>query len=330
MHQKILNWLLNSKIRGSQGEIYSWLNPNNPGYLYEEVAGYYIKLMCYLFDKTKEHDYLNLAEKTANFLISRMAPNGGFSRDRVIYTFDSAIILSGLINLAKSLKSPKYDGNIQKIADFVANSITQEIAAWDGNKNLINKDKWSLSYSCHLIKASIALFEAYSHFNNSVYKYCLEKNAQKLIDSTFRDGHFIINQSKNEVYTHACCYALEGLLFLKSKGYPYGEIINKTARWLATNQNIDGSMFNWYNHKNIARIKVGDATAQAVRIWCLINKGLYKDNILRGLKFLETLVSYEGGLFYSPESKDINSWVNIFTLQALDFSKGKADVNWII
>ena len=56
MKNGLSNWLSESGIVTADGSVYSWLNPENPGYVYNEIMGYYTKFATFIFhshsDKT--------------------------------------------------------------------------------------------------------------------------------------------------------------------------------------------------------------------------------------------------------------------------------------
>jgi hypothetical protein len=74
-----------------------------------------------------------------------------------------------------------------------------------------------------------------------------------------------------------------------------------------------------------------DATAQAVRIWILVDPARYRKEILKGLSFLEGSTASDGGLRYEPGSSHANVCSTIFALQAFQWSRdGEAAPAWLI
>jgi hypothetical protein len=205
---------------------------------------------------------------------------------------------------------------------FVLECLNQKKAAIHKEKRneLFNKEKWSLSYGCLLIKLAIPLYLLYESTHNPMYKQKAITLAKELISRCFHEDHFSINEYIPWVYTHPHCYATEGLLFLQKKGiHDFDEIIIKSAEWLVKQQNSDGSLYSWYYRPGVEKVKNGDCNAQAIRIWIAVDSKKYKENIEKGFAFIQTLQSPEGGLYYSPESKDINSWVSLFAWQAYNW-----------
>ena len=145
--------------------------------------------------------------------------------------------------------------------------------------------------------------------------------AHDVVAACFSDGAFRIIPEDTSVYTHPHCYALEGLLYLRTRGYlDTTELLRAGADRLAAWQNADGSQFNWNNvFPSRERLKVGDATAQAVRLWLAVDRNAYGYQIEKGLGFLTSLVSPLGGLYYCEGSHDVNSITTIFAAQALEW-----------
>jgi Prenyltransferase and squalene oxidase repeat len=332
MYEKIIDWLVNSKIRNKDGAVYSWLNPKKEGYIYPEIIGYYTKLFSYLYSVEKKDKFRELAISSADYISSILSKNGSVSRGGIEYVFDTGICLSGMLSLNKinSLKE-NHKKSIDAMARFIKNALSKKTPAFKEGKPLFDNSKWSLSYSSLLIKTAISLIEYGKYSNNAEYISFTENIVNEIISKTFRGKYFSINEFKDTAYVHPHCYATEGLCFLKINGYPkYSDIIQKSAQWLSEIQNDDGSINNWYNSNEIKE-KQGDATAQSIRIWLFEDKIKYKKNIEKAISFLKTLQSPEGGLYYNNNSKDVNSWVSMFASQALYWNiNKKVDFDWIV
>jgi len=333
MYDEILHWFSNSNIRNKSGAVYSWLNPKKKGYIYPEVSGYSTKFFSYLYSVEKNNKFKELAISSADYISSILSKKGSVSRSGIEYVFDTGICLSGMLSLDKTnLLKENHRKSIDTMAQFIRNSLSKKIPSFKDGKPFINNSKWSLSYGTHLIKTAISLIEYGKYSNNPEYLYFAENVVNEIIKKTFKGNRFSINEFQDQTYLHPHCYATEGLCFLYANGYQqYSDIIQKSAQWLAEIQNDDGGIDNWYYSDNVKKEKQGDATAQSIRIWLFKDKVKYKDNINRAISFLKTLQSPEGGLYYSNNSKDINSWVSMFALQALYWNiNNKVDFDWIV
>lgn len=332
----MIGWLLNSKISSKEGAVYSWINPKKTGYVYPEIMGYYIKILSYLHKIKADEKCISKALATSDYLCNIM--NKGYvERDEIRYVFDTAICFSGVMALKKVAElGEKHKPVLEKSIKFISRSLTEKTSAFRDGKKIEDWSRWSLSYGALLIKNSMALIEASEYFDKSEYKELAETMVKDLVSNTFSKGHFFINSKQNFVYTHAHCYATEGLIFLASKGYKdFTPMINSSAQWLSEMQNDDGSMYNWYLKEDSQKDKQGDATSQAIRIWLLTDKKKFRENIDKGTLFLKSLQSEHGGLCYNinsngEASKDINSWVTMFAVQAIFWQMEKPDAEWIV
>lgn len=333
MFEKVLSWLSDSNIRDENGAVYSWLNPQKAGYIYPEIIGYYTKLFSYLYSIEKEDKFKELAVSSADYISSILSKNGSVSREDIEYVFDTGICLSGMLSLSKvGLLKENHKKSIEAMAQFIKNSLSKKIPSFKDGKPFIDNSRWSLSYGSLLIKTAISLVEYGKYSNDPEYLSFAENLVNELIDKTFKGNHFSINEFQDWVYSHPHCYATEGLCFLSVNGYSkYSSIIEKSAQWLSSVQNKDGSIDSWHYRDDVIKEKQGDATAQAVRIWLFKDKAKYKKNINKAMTFLKTLQSQEGGLYYNNNSKDVNSWVSMFALQALYWDiNNQVDFGWIV
>jgi len=329
-YEKAVGWLLNSPIRDSNGGIYSWINPEKPGYVYPEIMGYYIRLLSSLHQKTGNKIFLERAIQTAENLMTLISRSGSVSRGDIDYVFDSGICLSGLISLSQEAKTERYNNAIKIISEFVHSSLEQRCVSFQNGKPFQDDDSWSLSFGSSSLKTCIALHDASEFLSEDKYSVLAESMRKELVDKCFRGGHFIINPMREWVYTHPHCYATEGLMFLQTKGQDFSEMIMNSAEWLARMQNSDGSLYNWYCNPGKPQEKQGDATSQAIRIWISADKRQFSDNIRNGFKFLMGLQSEDGGLAYSKGSQDINSWVTMFAAQAALWYTDKPEERWVV
>jgi len=216
-----VHWLAHSPIRNQDGGIYSWLNPEKPGYIYPEIMGYYTKLFSYLYLKTGKKLFLERAVQTADKLVGMIPPSGGVSREGTEYVFDSAMCLSGFIALSRVSETEKYKEPISLLSNFVYHSLEKRAVAFSQGREKQDDSIWSLSFGPSSLKCCIALLETGDFSPDTKYKMLTENLSREIINSCFREGFFTINSKKPWVYTHPHCYATEGLLFLQERGYNF-------------------------------------------------------------------------------------------------------------
>jgi hypothetical protein len=73
-----------------------------------------------------------------------------------------------------------------------------------------------------------------------------------------------------------------------------------------------------------------DATAQAIRIWTLVDSAAYQEQIDRGIGFVAEMATPVGGLRYEPGSDDLNTWATIFGLQAVRWAAMGGSWQWMV
>ena len=130
-------------------------------------------------------------------------------------------------------------------------------------------DRWSTEYGVHLLKSAAFLYQYYLRKKDHRALEIVDQICGEFID---KDNEFKI--VKANLYTHACCYAIEGLISLTLDGYnDYSEIIQDYSSWLNCIQNEDGSLNNYHMIPGGNVKKVTDATGQAVRIWLYADRG---------------------------------------------------------
>ena len=318
---KLDNWLQTSTIRNSNGSVLSWINGNNNGYPYNEITGYYIKYLCYIYEISKDSKLLDIALESARFLFETVDGKGRLGRDGISYVFDTAMCISGLIKLANYKDYTQFEREkLLLMCDFVYNSLKKGHTAFELEEPINDNNRWSLSFGSLHLKTIVSMHEAYRFTSIKKYKKISDVIYKKVVEECFSVDHFTINSKRDWVYTHPHCYASEGLIYFSQYENYKGtnRMLSLSSDWLQKNQNTDGSLFNWYNN-SVDLDKQGDATSQAVRIWLCSNPDRYKKNINKAIYFLTQLQSDDGGIYYNKGSDDINSWVSMFFSQSLHF-----------
>lgn len=325
-------WIV-SEIYNKDGGIYSWQRGNEKGYLYNEITGYGIKLFTCLYDKFEDPRHIQMAKKSVDYIGSQVNNSGGgISRGGIYYVFDASICLSGILSYHDFVADNKHveEKMSKDLLNFIYHSLLNKkpINLNGTSQAKLDLNHWSLSYGSHLLKCCIALSQSSSIFEDGrekldglVDRLCLD------ILHNFHNGHFHKNANSKDVYTHSHCYATEGLIYLNRPEHL--ETIKESANWLASVQNPDGSLYNRYFSPNIQE-EVADVTSQAIRIWTWTDKEKFNNNIEKAFSFLKSLQSPEGGIYYKPGSKDINSWVTMFTMNAVLWYNNGANTKWLI
>lgn len=351
-----INWLTESGIHTENGALHSWYDCDETEYpfIYPETTGYSISLLLQLYRYIRNEIFLKKAIAAGDWLLEIQKEDGSFfckysnhafgdkNSDTSLYTFDAAICARGLLDLFKATSHTKYLRASRKTGNWLIQHQKSDgsfVAALYPDGEIIEGSRWSQMPSCHHVKIIMTLLKLYEIFGEEKFLFSAVKLlgwGQKLQLST---GRFIISFESEETYTHAHNYAVEGLL--KASEFFNDTVLLKNAArgatWLSTVQNEDGSFWNFYNSKK-ERMRVSDATAQALRIWLIFDKrGItrFSKNIEKGLQFLAKMQCsshdkhLSGGIFYGQQKKNkikhANSWATIFMIQALLFKQKKGN-----
>jgi hypothetical protein len=302
----------------------SWNNPAHPGYPYPEIGGL---MLSYLAMYVPER--ADLRERITDWVASTLTSSTGVTRHSTEYVFDSAMVLSGLLASKPSGDSSRSELQT-RLFSFISDRLTDRqgiIGASD------DPDHWSSSYGCHLLKTALAI-AAYADGLSDVE----QRRASTLLDQLATDllplqvaGRFRMHERSQRTYLHSHCYATEGLLCLRDRGFGGFDVaIEESAAWLASVQSQDGGIRAWHDGEEASGAIHSDASAQAVRIWDLVDRDRYAPQIQAGLGMLRSLTDDRGGLRYQPGSDDINTWATIFAWQAGQWSTADGDAQELI
>jgi len=317
-----VEWLQSAPVVRSDGRVISWVNPERPGYPYPEIAGYLLSLLSWEGSSTAE-----TRDRIASGLAADMSVRGGVGRWGIDYAFDAGMALTGLLRheqIGGCLPEPAM---ADRLYDFVVRCVAAR-SAYVGESDT-DPSHWSVSYGCHLLKLTIPLTayeEARSLLGPSDWVRQLVADLVPLYD----EGRFRVNELSGETYTHAHCYAVEGLLTLDGRGLGgFRPVIEGAADWLARVQLEDGGLPSRHDGDHALAGAHTDCTAQALRIWSLVDRQGYSPQISRAAGFLHEME--KGGAFrYRPDSDDMNTWATMFAVQALRWADGGGDWQWMV
>jgi len=320
---QMLGWLVSPSVVGSDGRVISWSNPQHRGYPYPEIAGYLLSLLALEGDAT-----LDIRDRIATHLVGDISRSGGVGRDGADYVFDSAMALAGLIAHESAGGVLPDARSVDRLFDFVSANLAARRAGT--GLSMAAPDHWSVSYGCHLLKVVIALCAYDDRYPMSTTRALVERLASELT-RLYDHGRFRVNADSSLTYLHSHCYAVEGLLVLQGRHRgEFGDLIRGSAQWLAEIQSPGGGLHASHDGRNSLGSLHTDATAQAVRIWSLVDGAAFREQIDRGVDFLAEMATPVGGLRYEPGSNDVNTWATIFGLQAVRWAGQGGQWQWIV
>lgn len=332
------SWILNSGLQARNGGFHSWfdLDANKYAYLYSEITGYGITTLLFL-------NKLKKAELAANWIIREsMQSCGGVRTGKGefdnLFTFDTGMVLYGMVNLFKAAKKDEYLNASKKIADFLVhnqrkNGSMAPIYSPKTNKVIESFDKWSNQSGAYHAKIALGLVDLFEITKDNNYKNAAIELCEFALTLQDKSGRFITNIADNTTHVHPHSYAAEGLLYAGVHFRINGFIAaaQKAARWSYENLS-DYGINELYNPKTSTfnDFQRSDILAQVLRLGVIFSLNLEKTKKLACL-----LCSYQyknenkqdGGFLYSRNSLHLNSWCTMFALQALEFYAHKKNIS---
>jgi hypothetical protein len=321
-----VRWLASEAVVDGEGRVWSWHNPAHPGYAYPEAGGLWLALMAREAAQA-EVDEAQL-DRVAAWLRD-CERREGIGRDGRAYLFDLGMVVAGRLGWAER-RGLGVEGERGSIATMLAGLRNNRATAPAGTR-----ERWSERFGPHLLKLALPLARWVEQTGDAEAVRGLER----LLDGLrcdVADGRVPSDPGGGPTYLHACCYAAEGLWGLSEAPLPRAARVEARARaeaiaaWLHRVQREDGGLPPWHDGTRSWGPAPADVAAQAVRLWSGLDRGRYADASARALGFLARLQAPSGGVRYHEDSRDVNTWATVFTVQALDFADGEADVRRLV
>jgi hypothetical protein len=308
-------WLSSPAVVSPDGAVASWVNPAHPGYAYPEAAALWLSHFAFAGKLHSVSDEQPGRAATcaavADWLCARVHTDGGLGRDGLSYLFDSAVGLAAFVRYASgSGWSGPVEETAHRLFRYIERGIRHRVPV-SPPPDVANR--WSLRFDPHLIKVSLSLF-LYGEATGTEVGALVEE----LISAAGGlDGERWIDAGP-DTYTHALCYAVEGLIVLQRHGFPVrAEAVLAVLDELASMQREDGSLPAFLGGGESRT----DATSQALRCWTLWAPERYASARNQALRFLADSQSASGGLVYAPGSSDVNAWATLFAVQAIEWQR---------
>jgi len=310
-----VSWLQGSAVLAADGAVLSWYNEDHPGYPYPEAAGLWLAAYPWFVSWTEPDELSGLherADRVAGWLCHQLSPQGGVGRDGHVYVFDTAVVLAGLIRFVQ-MRQPvdpirsQVEDAIFTAHGFVQTSLEERVAIIPHTSS----ERWSQRFEAHLLKCTLSL-DLYAHHAVTRVQY-----PDSLTD--LANGISPTITESDPVYVHALCYALEGLLVrnICRNDAPDSRVFSLLEQLVDIQEPSGGVAAFIHEGRGLGPCR-SDASAQLVRLWCLVDPERYRDPIRAALRFLHDMQAPGGGIRYEPGSNDINTWSTLFTIQAID------------
>jgi len=327
--EDLLRWLSSDELAAPDGHCLSWWNPSHPGYPYPEITGLLLHLL------SLERTAPRARERLAGALLVEHSTGGAVRRHGLAYTFDTAMALRGLL---AADAGAVHSGVATDWALLLIEAAQRRSPAAAGPppEPLEPETRWSLAFGAHQAKVCGALLDYRRRYGPLPgLAEAVQVLAGAALAAQDADGRFRIHERSPVTYTHSHCYAVEGLLQRAADegargGWP--EPVLAGAHWLARAQQPDGGLCAWHDGVRASGARHADATAQALRIWLVVDPDRYAEPAARARDFLWRLWVAPRGLRYADDSDDVNAWATIFAAQALAWyaEPGRADAARIV
>lgn len=364
--EKVANWLVHSGIQNisddpkKKGGINSWfdLNKKDYPYIYSEITGYGMTTLVFLHQLFQDELFLNQGILAGQWVLKNALDDTGGVKTRdylspdpeaanysfesgQLYSFDSGIVLFGLLNIYKKNQDPAFLDAAIKIGNFLINQCQKSDGAmyayYDRQKNnpVSEFKKWSTQSGSFHAKIAMGLYLLYEITTD--HKYL--KSVERLLDSSLQfqkpDGRFISFADHGGTHLHPHAYSCEGLLFvgLKMKNDKYLSAVRRGVEWALNHVRNDGTLNYIYDGEKFNNLERVDALSQVLRLGAYLEQKnmishAYRDKLnnmaSRLLAYQKTIDEQVGGFYYGfhdngEKLNHINSWCTMFALQALSY-----------
>ena len=309
----LARWLDSDHVVDGRGGVASWHNPDHPGYEYPEAAGLWLSWAAWRAETGQATPADARVRAVAGRAAGLMERTGAVGRDGRLYLFDTCVVLDALVRARRAGLIPSMPdlGRVKEMLDRFLRSPCPVVGGGDPD------DRWSSTWGPHMLRAAGLLARAGRGHGDAE----LTGHASTL-SARVRDGDARVS------LVHAMAYAVEGKVLLDALDEaPSARAASAAARKLVQLQRTDGGVPARTDGSGPSR---ADATAQAVRIWSLLEPEAFASSIGRALAFLARHQQATGGVEYDSSSADLNTWATLFTDQAAHGARhGTKATAWI-
>jgi uncharacterized protein YyaL (SSP411 family) len=295
-------------------------------------------MACVWYRRTGDARFLERARRSAAYLL-QVAPTGVRGpTDGRVYTFDTGIFASALLDLFTIGRQEEYLIEAHRRLEWLLQRASGGSPAATVPEEGVRPgpDAWPLRRSVHLAKMALPLLKGWRATGEDRFREAASRLFDWALALQHRDGRFAIDERSAATMTHPHCYATEALLYAAwaLKDDDLRAAFDSAAAWLADTQNDDGSFYRWYGRFDgwPVRTKVSDATAQALRLWRIT--GMHEPAAERAQTYLNSVAMRDGGLpnyvrALGPvrwRQNDVCSWPTFFWHHArtIDFGDTRA------
>lgn len=359
----VKKWLLKSGIQSEDGGFYAWqdVDSETHSYLYSEITGYAITIMCFLHSITKDPVFMTGARHAAQWILQNaLHPEGGvltrsyvnnpddhyaFERGN-IYSFDSAMAAFGMLKLYRITADEEYLACAEKIINFLNSRMLKPEGGYypifDTKKGQPYEDmnKWSTQSGSFHCKLALCLCELSGIKKEVSYMESASRLIKSSLGNFYKNGRFITNMADNTSHLHPYSYTLEGMLYYTrlSKDGSHEDTIRSAFSWMAGLQEKDGGFPTQVSgdKKRIIPYQRCDIQAQVLRLSYFMKSDIDREMLVERFLGLQNMEGdYKGGFLFGFDEKGsflnhCNAWCSMFALQALYLVSGRAKTDIVM
>ncbi len=347
LHSGIQNQNENKKLHGAFNAWHDITNNTYP-YMYSEITGYGLSTLAHIAAEfgdnelirqkiTDAHVWLRdvaLHEsggvRTRDYYPGSSAYNEHFDfKNETLYTFDTGMVLNGLMSAYNLTKDETLIETAKKNAEFLLKAQKEDgsiYAYWEAriNKWVDTPEKWSSQSGAYHAKCAIGLYTLAFALHNESYKDAALKLCEYALTLQNDDGRFTSFRETTNTELHPHTYTIEGLLYIahKEQNQTYLDACKKAIQWSLKLQRSKGGVCRSVHNEIANKNERVDVLAQTLRMSAALNQS---EEQLEKLE--KQLLTYQNeGFIYGfdndgNELSHTNAWVSMFAIQALSYRK---------
>ncbi|PFJ17139.1 hypothetical protein COD67_07620 [Bacillus cereus] len=330
LKDQLRKWISSGECQKSSGAFCAWreVSNGNLSFEYPEITGYALTYFSNITDlKAIER---KSAEKAASWLMERIKAgnlNGRIDKTDVVYSFDLAMIATGLMSYGLKVENKDYVNVGMEIVDILINYIkkNEKLSSIITPHEFGNSDKWSITGSAHLLKViqCMLLAESLGMLQAGIYAEQLLKSTIKLVGT---NGSFQTSPQNLTTYLHPHLYATEGLWIWGTAKNDNSTLFQakESLEWVFSKQMPSGGFPEHVINNSCESTLLkeqSDVTSQIIRLANLL--GSTFPGYHRSLERLNEITYGDEeakAIVYAPESEHIhqNTWATFFAVQAIE------------
>jgi hypothetical protein len=357
-------WLLASGVQvrsddpRHNGGFVSWYDAESQSmpYVYSEITGYLTTLMCACYARTADARLLESATAAAEWLIRTAHPEtGGFRclwpltpsrfdyKFSQIYSFDTGVIISGLVNLYRATRDERYRAAAVRAADWLLRDMRKASGAIapvyhiESGTTPESEAEWSLCSGAYHTKVALGFTTLFEVTGTDAYRDAAIEICDASLSFQQLDGRFVTFPAGGGTNCHPHAYAAEGL-WVVGRALGRDDYLSASTRattWLLGLQSPEGMIpRHWHDGQATYHERV-DVLCQTLRLAVLhVADGRLPDEPALRAK-LDRIVEHvrhnqiasgdvrtDGGFSFGRLSDGtrmphVNVWVSAFAVQGL-------------